>query len=174
MIFGIGLPRSAGQTLQHCLSILGYQTVHSPGNNLTSCIHTGHENFVEVFAPVPYLLRLDPNAVFILNFREYDSWINSCHKVYQKSQQLNWNHPIWKYQLDQFGEFREDYEERALHHLHKFSVRYITWNIIECPQWDPLCDLLGVEEPEHLFPDVDRHGRVHQETNNGFGFPSPW
>jgi hypothetical protein len=174
MIFGIGLPRSAGQTLQNCLGILGHNTIHSPGNKLAQCASDGFESFVEVFAPVSYLLdTYGLESVFILNFRDVDPWMNSCHRVYSKS--AGWNHPIWKYELDQFPAYRADYEACQLDSLKIANARYLTWDITTYPFWDAICDFLGVDEPDVEFPNVDNHGRasvdVIQPNDN---LPSPW
>lgn len=173
MIFGIGLPRSAGQTLQYALSILGFNTVHSPGSNWEAVDKPGIDGAVEVFAPPQWLVDNYPGCKLIFNVREMDSWLASCMKVWNKSQRLNWNHPIWKYPMSQFEQYRiAYYTEASYYQCEKVDL-------IANPSWDDLCRILDVPVPEVPFPNIDRHGRINASENRQTNvlpnqFPSPF
>lgn len=175
MIIAIGLPRSGGQTLQQCLAhLLGGQVIHSPGNRLEEFIEDGKTvAMVEVFAPLLYLQDTFDDLTLIYNSRDHSDWLKSCEKVYERSQHLNWNHPIWRYPLSQFSDYRGDYEE-ALDSYPVLPVSYI--NVVDNPSWDDLCDVLGVPIPDAPFPNIDYHsGRdAPHEQPIAHNFPSPW
>lgn len=145
-VYGIGLPRCGGQSLCKALAILLGECVHSPGNQPFNAPAA-----VEVFRHPRCILSDDPFAKFILNVRDPGTWLASCERVYHKSQ--HWNHPIWKYPLRDFQQYRRDY----LYERRDFNQGGIYWQVEF--GWDPLCELLDLPIPDQPFPNVDRFGR---------------
>jgi len=158
MVFGIGLPRCGGQTLQAALAELtGKQIIHSPGKSLPQLI--GLEDSiggaVEVFAPVPYLLENFPDCKLILNIRDKNAWLNSCVSVFRASS--GWNHPIWFYPLDHFRHYAGEYldvRERYITSLRP-KKRTLVTDITRAAEWDRLAEFLEVPVPDKPFPRVD-------------------
>ena len=158
MVFGIGLPRCGGQTLQAALSILTKKTVvHSPGRSLPQVIGRNDiAGAVEVFAPIPYLLREFPDCKLILNGRPEDKWFASCVSVYGQSK--HWNHPIWYYPLTQFKDYRSEYLDCRASYFNALrpKSRTLVIDITKEPEWDRLAAFLDVPVPDQPFPLVDR------------------
>lgn len=158
-IFGIGLPRCGGQTLQMALgTVTGKRIWHSVGKHYNQ-IQPDHGGAVECFAPVSWLDDNYPDCKFVWNLRDVDSWLASCERVYHKS--AGWNHPLWLYPLSQFRDYYEEYCDNLRRWCKSVYLedRILQWNIMENPSWQPLCDFLGVPVPNERFPNVDRVGR---------------
>lgn len=164
-VWGIGLPRSAGQTLQQALSILLPGDIfHSPGNQLERCMLVpGIQGAVEVFHPIPWLKRRWPDSLFIFNHREdADAWLQSCAGVYHKSE--NWNNPIWRYPLDAFPDYRSMYCTNRLMEAsgcgwdHGGDGMLLEWDFLKDPCWGPLCEFFEAKTPDQPFPNIDNHG----------------
>lgn len=175
MIHCCGLPRSAGQSLSSVLNILypGLPVIHSVEGNRWDVVHDGVLATVETYAPYTWLERHWEDSLYIVNWRESESWYTSCRRVYQKSQDQNWSHPIWKYPLDSFLDYYNEYFDRIKSTFPK--DRLLWWNIIENPSWGPICDFLGLPVPEVAFPNVDKHGRPPDVIlDDGISWPSPW
>lgn len=149
MIYGIGLPRSGGQSLCKALAILCGECVHSPGNQPINAPAA-----VEVFRHPRSILQEDPDAKFILNVRDPENWLRSCSRVYHKSK--DWNHPIWKYPLRDFEVYRQDYLM-----LRREWIGGVTGGIYWRAEqgWEPLCDFLELPIPDVPFPNFDAAGR---------------
>lgn len=173
MIFGIGLPRSAGQTLGAALQLLypEYKVWHSITGSKWGVIDDTAVAAVEVYAPHSWLERHWPDSLYICNYREPESWLASCQKVYQRSQERGWNHPLWELPptswVDYYNDYYEQVESRVPEH------RLLWWNILEDPSWDSLCDFLDVPVPAEQFPNQDHHGRDLQAATTDL-WPSPW
>lgn len=160
-VFGVGLPRCGGQTLQAALSTLFKRNVwHSPGNNWHVIDESPCLGAVEVFASPFWLEENYPGSIYIYNYRDIDSWVTSCARNYRRSQQRNWNHPLWRYPLSQFEAYYTEYYDRWLEFTRSISepIRCFELNIVEQPRWLELCKGLQVTEPDVAFPRVDQHG----------------
>ena len=158
-VFGVGLPRCGGQTLQKALSILlPKPVVHSPGDKLPYLKPDSFSAAVEVFAPIPWLLNKFDDPLFICNIREAESWLKSCTRMYPKS--AKWNHPIWKYPLPQFVDYRDEYmDTRKRYAIALKYTRFLMVDLTGDNQWEPLCNFLKLPEPSVPFPNVDQVGR---------------
>ena len=176
MIFGIGLPRCAGQSLQQAISILtGKRCWHSLGRNWDALDPETDAGAVEVWQPISWLEEKFPESKYILNVREdLNSWISSCERVYQKS--INYNNPLWQNPLNAFPNYRKDYEYERMEYPEISPLKILVWDFVENPHWGRLCRFLGVDEPSQPFPNVDIHGRPQQpqdglnQTNFKFDF----
>jgi hypothetical protein len=159
-VFGVGLPRSGGQTLGRALHILyGAPAIHSPGNNWQAVDNARCS--VELFAP-PWWLDGKYRCKIIYNDRDEQDWLASCKSVYHLSAQ--WNHPLWKYHIDQFSAYRDDYLEGWLAQDHLQRSRrdacggesnFLLHDFTKDPSWEPLCDFLKLPNPGVAFPRVD-------------------
>ena len=155
-IFVVGLPRCGGQTITRALQMLfpNYPVWHSPGN-AWSKMGGGFLAATEVFAPIPWLERRYPGSIYLYNDRDEESWFRSCQSVYGQSSQ--WNHPLWKYSLSQFMDYRKDYNfnQTSFNQSIPPERRKII-NIIDNPNWAELCDALQLDPPNMPFPKIDQ------------------
>lgn len=172
MIWGVGLPRSGGQTLQEAITILtGRQCWHSiEAHRWDDTIKPEDAGAVEVYAPISWLRKYPGGPhLFIFNRRNLDNWLASCEKVYEQSQRENWNHPIWKYPLSQFPAYYFDWVQR----MKKCGEVIYNVDIVANPTWDRLCDILGVEPPGVPFPNKDKTRQKEDVIHLPFGFKDP-
>jgi len=158
-IWGCGLPRSGGQTLQVCLQILypSHVIYHSPGNRWSELDqHTNLLGAVEVFAPLTWLNENYPGSIYIYNRREIGSWLKSCASVYHQSD--DWNHPLWLYPWSQFEHYHDDYYDTWCEFCGSLESGSLLFEIdlIHNPTWDELCAALALPIPDVPFPRVDR------------------
>ena len=158
-IFGIGLPRSGGQSLWRALSILTGSCIHSPGNRLDSI--EANPAAVEVFLPIGLLDAEWPDSKYIFNVRDTMEWLRSCESVYPVS--AGWNHPLWKYPLSAFWWYHDNYVECVMDEANRWNVkdRFLTHDFTREPSWEPLCEFLEVDVPNIPFPRVDRVKERH-------------
>jgi hypothetical protein len=164
LVLGIGLPRSAGQTLQKAIKILtGKEVVHAPGRALPQLLRDPNiGGMVEVFAPVEYLIHKCPSAKLIYNDRKREDWWRSCSRVYHQS--AAWNHPIWKHPFEQFPEYYNEYRDvreryACAMRVGKKKSQFMWHDFTAEPTWERLCAFLGVDEPDEPFPNIDIVGR---------------
>lgn len=124
-----------------------------------------------MYAPIKWLADYPGGPhLFIHNVRDKDSWLASCTKVYQKSQDQNWNHPIWRYPLEQFSDYYDDWHER----IRTAFVGHRTVNVVEEPNWKRLCKILKCDVPDQPFPNADKTREAQVPGPNlGFGFRDP-
>jgi hypothetical protein len=155
-VFGIGLPRCGGQTLQRALAILYGSCLHSPGNRLD--LIDDYPASVEVFIHPETLYDRYGDCKLILNTRDIDLWLESCRRVYAKSE--TWNHPIWKHPREDFWRYYLEYHQAR----EPFDTLDIDLTLY--PSWQPLCDFLGKPIPDEPFPNIDRvrRGAVKDRT----------
>jgi hypothetical protein len=174
VVFGIGLPKTATQTLAHCLYHLGYAVVHNP-KEYWDLLHMGATRFPQQpyqweamvhFAVRQYRMldRSYPDCKFILTVRDKESWLKSCKRqfssgfVYEPTQAA--------IRVNIFGTTDFDpslYSDVYDEHLWGVSrffneidqSRWEIWDIPENPNWQPLCDLLDKPLPDLVFPVVN-------------------
>lgn len=161
-VFGIGLPRCGGQTLQSALSQLLGQCTHSPGNSGEE-YYAQSASCVEVFRHPAVLDKLYPDCKFIVNTRSRKPWLKSCAKVYPQS--ASWNHPIWKYPLSDFESYADEYFNSRYQWFNEAmasaqrKLRVFFWDFTAHPMWQGLCSFLDIPVPDVEFPNVDPVGR---------------
>lgn len=159
-IFGIGLPRCAGQTLQRALSILTQDVIcHSldSPDQLGNAVGT-----VECWWPIATIEKRFPGSKYILNTRDANDWLKSCESVYAGSK--TWNNPIWKYPIEAFCDYRAEYLRARFRPCLPLSGgrplaegRMLIVDLIDDPCWQPLAEFLQVPVPTAVpFPRVDR------------------
>jgi hypothetical protein len=161
-IFGIGLPRSGGQSLQHALvQLTGRAIIHSPGVQLYRYMQDDSiAGAVEVFAPLVWLEREYPDSLYVYNERCTDDIVKSCRRAYADSAQ--WNHPIWKYHIGQFRDYCQSYklDHQVETHVMMIGGRVLFHDFVKLPRWDELCAFLDVPVPDEPYPRVDRFKRA--------------
>jgi hypothetical protein len=167
-IFGVGLPRSAGQTLQAALTeLLQVPVWHSPGRNWTKL----PEDFtaaVEVFAPIPHLLNEYPDCKIILNVRDVQSWLASCEAVYDQSQ--GWNNPLWFHPFDQFEAYYHEYVLSRGRFQYALGDRMLVTDFTQESTWTALANFLECDDPAVPFPNLDR---VRRGPRDAMAVPDP-
>ena len=145
IVYGIGLPRSGGQSLKAVLIELLGGCIHGPSTNVKAFDHP----CVEVFRHPDQLRIKHPACKFIFNVRwDADSWLRSCAKVYPVS--TKWQNPIWKYPLCDFLDYRKRYIEERLR-----IDDCLVWDLTADPTWDKVCEFLGKPVPQRPFPNLD-------------------
>jgi len=165
-IWGIGLPRCAGQTLQQALAHFlqpGERIIHSPAWNWDNLQPTDpfFRGAVEVFAPLPWIERHYPGSFYVFNIRDREVWLQSCLKHWTRSHVQNWMHPLWRYHWTQFEDYARSYLDERWDYLNHYvdSDRWISWDITHNPSWEPLEELFDyiLPDPKPPFPNKDRY-----------------
>ena len=154
-IIGIGLPRCGNQSLERALSILTGEPIrHSMGRVTTADTYLADvAGAGESYYPLKYLTDRWPTARFIWNVRPTDTWLESCKAVYHKSGP--WTHPIWRYPIDAFEDYRRDHEFERGSWVAATSMKVLKYDIYNGDGWPELCKFLGLPIPDQPYPDVD-------------------
>ena len=95
-VFGIGLSRTGTTSLNSALRLLGYKTLHYPGDEGTlNTLLAGRADFpclqsydgITDITAYNYreLDRLYPNSKFILTVRDEASWLDSCQQHWERA-----------------------------------------------------------------------------------------
>lgn len=152
-VFGIGLPRTAGQSLQQALAIILKREVWHSVDSL-DVIKPEHGGAVECWFPISEIEKAFPGSLYILNVRDRAEWLESCRSVYGRSQSESWNNPLWREPLEEFPAYADKYLVDRLGT--KLADRMLIWDITQDPCWGPLCAFLHVNPPTASFPRLDR------------------
>lgn len=153
-VFGIGLPRCGGQSLQLALCQLGYKhVVHSPGNRVD--VIKRCDAAVEVFLPLHWLEETYPGSLYVVNRRPLGAWLESMRSVYMLSGE--WNHPIWQYPPSAMRHYALDYYVSLHHTARRLLIKdRVLWiDITAGDGWERLCTLLSKPVPDTAFPRRD-------------------
>lgn len=157
-VFGIGLPRCCGQTLQAAIAgVTGKTCWHSPGRNLR--LRADDAGAVEVYLPLNTLRSKYPGCKFVLNWRERGEWLGSCLSRWEQSQAEGWNHWMWShYHPDQWPFLYDEYMTTRRISLTlpvHIAGDMLQWDITREPSWEPLCKFLSCPVPDIPFPRRD-------------------
>ena len=176
-IFGIGLPKSGTSSLHTALEILGYSSIHNPGDKRTvEEIRQGNyrlsvlERYDAVMDnPMPSIFpQLDaawPGSKFILTTRPEDAWIesqkragfNQSYATPKRGSTVEF-HNILLYGCNSFCEDRFRWVYRCHHAqvMNYFSGarrgRLLVLDLGENHGWTELCEFLGKPVPNLDFP----------------------
>ncbi len=194
MIFGIGFHRTGTMTLDRCLQILGFDTVHyymdkvyrKPAHVLTGEVDYRFFCTREAFTdnPTPYLFReLDERFAgsrFILTDRGTDSWLDSIEYLFTEGRNVygwgEWEHAL-HYRLYGVRDSGLDKRRcRAAYEAHREAVRdhfsrrpqdllVIDWSATK--NWTALCAFLNRSPPAVAIPHEHRrpgNGRIRPAT----------
>lgn len=181
-IFGIGLSKTGTSSLSEALNMLGIHCIHYPDDPVTLHeLRSGHfrltllEKYQAIADTpvVPYYPQLDkeyPGSKFILTTRDIEPWLESVKKHWETSPQYE-HEPLRKefqsfirtavYGCIEFNEdrFRYVYETHYNNVIRYFKDRpqdLLVIDICKGEGWDQLCDFLGVDKPDALFPHANQ------------------
>ena len=181
-IFCIGVNKTGTSSLHQALKILGYRSVHyvdKHGNNIKTIIEqnyqagrdilTGLEEYdaisdwdypthaIEIFKMFDAQY---PGSKFILNTREFNSWIESrknhvLNNQIKKAQNPNNPEPGLEWQRIDIEDWKTEYESRhkeAYLHFKDRQDDLLVFNVSEGDSWGKLCPFLNKPIPEVAFP----------------------
>lgn len=180
-IFGIGLNKTGTSSLHDALTILGFNSLHDGGpaahDAVQEAIDEGQpllsnlDQRIDAFSDIGLLSRrfglLDrqyPGSHFVLTVRPLDEWIDSRRRHVARNVA---NKEIGEYDgtflvVDEAKWVREWEHHIERVHTH-FSGRrdLLEIDITRDPGWTPLCEFLGIPEPEEPFPWANRDPALH-------------
>jgi hypothetical protein len=139
------------------------------------------------------LIEVYPDALVLHNHRDFDPWYKSCKNTIWAVRQAsmkgelngdaNREQPppeLWQvigtliYERDCQGRFEDEEWMRSMHAERIETInstvpaeRLIEFKLEDQPGWRPLCEALGVEEPDEPFP----HLHDTNEFRAEFGMP---
>lgn len=187
-IFGIGLNKTGTMSFDKALSLLGYRTLHDGGADIHRAVRQAidadapllsnlNPSF-DAFSDIGLLSRrfgiLDrqyPGSLFVLTTRNMDDWIDSRRRHVERNRAL---HETGEYEGSFLTIDTEKWTREWVHHIDRvhayFDGRpdFAEIDLTANPVWAPLCDLLGVTEPEAPFPWIHRDPALpanHAETH---------
>ena len=166
-IFGIGLSKTATNSLNTALKILGYTSVHFPvsleeiDQNQASCDISVANRFRQ-------LDRMYPGAKFILTVRDREDWLKSCQKHFEHKvdlaglpqrlrkfiefQRLKTYGTI-EYDRFLFSQAYDKHLQEVKDHFAKRSQDLLIINIHQGESWQALCSFLQDKPiPNFSFP----------------------
>ena len=166
-IWGIGPGRTATRSLCKALAGLGYSPIHNP-ISLTDA--EGRDSAVEgaCLSGYRYLYQRYPDSKFILTTRDLFTWIESCHRAFEKwpLERLEANPEYYaaaiRNRLARFGCISFDRKSLTEHYFrHQAEVTaffadkpesLLVIDITRSNSWELLCSFLGIPEPSIDFP----------------------
>lgn len=184
-VIGAGLWRTGSSSLRDALIQLGYGKCYhmkeayineSQGQywkKLEDGSEIDFENLLEgyhSFTDVPMvlfieqILKKNPNVKVILNTRDPNSWYESSLETVFKSMVIPKPphvQPVFNFLCSQIKDINDKEECIAYFHKHEEHIRSIVpkENLLDGYQvkqgWKPLCEFLGVPEPDTPFPVVN-------------------
>ncbi len=165
MIFNIGLPKTGTTTINKALNILGFKSIHDP---FTETIELSKGNIGKIKAladkynsfsggcSICYkqLDVLFPGSIFILSTRDFDSWLNSCERWFNKDTKAPIRTSIFyghsKFDKEAFTKAYNTYHAEVkeyFKHRHLFII-----DIEKDNNWQILCSFLDKEIPGEDYP----------------------
>jgi len=176
-VFGIGLYKTGTSSLHAALEILGYTGLHNAGPERSALVRRAIEerkpllHYLDpkynAFSDTPvtlYFWLADvqyPGSKFILTTRDLEDWLDSRRRHVEKNRRraaegaykgkfLTVNLAAWEH------EYRR--HEGAVHSY--FARRpddLLVLDVTAGEGWGPICDFLGVSEPDRAFPWENRY-----------------
>lgn len=168
-VFAIGMNKTATTSLHFALTSLGYKSCHFFSHEFSDTTAKlidnkeplTYEAYTDVESVVSKFRQLDeqyPDAAFILTTRDLDSWIASRSRHVQRNRMENaagaahtWtdeNPEAWKLE-------REEHHNAVLTYFKDRPHKLLQLDIVGGDSWEPLCEFLGCQVPEQVFPHVD-------------------
>ena len=176
-IFGLGLPKSGTTTLHRALEILGYSSIHNPGDSATARqLRNGDYNLsilehydAVMDNPIPAVFaQLDecwPGSKFILTIRPIEEWLKSSKNAgfNQKYATPKVGSTVEFHNTLLFGcnGFCESRYKWVYESHHSLVLDYFTGakadqllilDLGKKASWHELCEFLGVQVPDQPFP----------------------
>lgn len=190
-LFGIGMHKTATNSLHKAFQILGFDSLHW-GSGEAPLIweevhHAGRSKTLERFyaacdLPIPLLYRkLDkayPGSKFILTIRDEDKWLKSVERLWdEKYNPTRWEWDVWPIsnRLHKALYGRTDFHPEtmlATYHRHNAEVKeYFKGRddllVMDMEQsgWDGLCTFLDRPVPSVPYPRI----YITEERNRNLG-----
>ncbi|NPD47864.1 sulfotransferase family protein [Lentimicrobium sp. S6] len=188
-IFGIGLSRTATESLTKALNTLGYQSVHWLNPHTQKLI--ADEDFLlsDAFTDITVSYQFEklyhqfPNAKFIFTTRTKETWGRSIRAHYHNSRNISSPNELSKtpnalrftgeaYAAEfnlyaQYSNWEEAFDHFNKRVRHFFSDKpkdkILTFNICEGDGWETLCPFLGVPIPQKPFPHSNKRPTQYQD-----------
>lgn len=173
-IFCIGLNKTGTTSLHHAFQILGFNSVHfrdDNRNNIKKLLANNYERGGDILHGLEdydcfsdwdsytYTGRIAkrmheqyPDAKFILNTRDIDTWIHSREKhvlnnIANNQGKTDWlevDKPLWKKEyIEHHAEMREYFQG---------NKNFIEFNVAAGDGWEKLCNFLNLDIPTVSFP----------------------
>lgn len=169
MIFFMGLPRCGGQTITNIMGDLypHLKPWHSiEYNKWEEVFNAKCSAIIECFAPIDWCLRCDirkPHK-FILNVRPLDPWFDSCARFRKIARDRNWNHPMWRYPIEQWRDYYWEYRRYLVDKLAREGFKLEFVNVWEVQTIGEFCSTCKLDCPpalsKTLLPNIDRYARL--------------
>jgi glycosyltransferase involved in cell wall biosynthesis len=171
-VFGIGLNKTGTTSLHEALTILGYESLHWGGPALRRLIEVSLETGepmlsrldprFDAFSDIRTLSvnfeRLDkeyPGSRFVMTVRPVDDWVESRrrHVEYNVRRKAAGDYD-GNFLVVEEQEWREEWETHLVNVRTYFAGRddFLEVDITNASSWRPLCEVLGVPEPNVAFP----------------------
>lgn len=192
-IFGIGLNKTATSSFHEAMTILGFDSLHFGDGvdsdepikkalqdevPLLSYFDSRYDAFSDMGGLSRRFALLDeqyPGSRFILTVRPVDDWLASRRKHVERNRA---RHAAGEYR-GSFLEVEEDAWRQDWEH-HTAGVRayfagrddFLEIDLTAGRGWRPLCDLLGVDEPDAPFPWANRNP-LQNEGRSSTGHHTP-
>ena len=188
-IFCIGFHKTATTSIYEALKFLGYKTLHGDPRNAD---HVGDEgrtllenhilkgdynlptfDLYDAFTDNPYfsiwneIVKIYPDAKYILTVRDDEKWIKSCVNFYRgrrvrpmrewmfgensdpsKNEESRWT---W---LNKY----KDHNQKVIAHFAKLNKELLIFDAEKGHGWLELCEFLNISQPTIKFP--------HRNSNN--------
>ncbi len=171
-VFGIGLSKTGTTSLDRALEILGFQSVHYPDASAMLAGRFGVLDACEAACDISvsaFFAELDrafPGSLFVLTTRDMDAWLGSMRRHYSRRRPEHAGKPEQQiFELVYGAELFDEALFRGAHERHSRAVREHfagrPGSLLECDicageQWGPLCEFLGLPEPDAPFPHLNQ------------------
>lgn len=183
-VFIIGFHKTGTSSVVEALKILGFKTIH--GDPRSAEKHKGTEgklliekyikknNYMlptftiyDAFADNPYfhiwyeIVKIYPDAKYILTIRDENKWINSCCNYYS-------NRRIRPMREWMFGEYANpsknleskniwlnkyrEHNKNIIDFFNENKKELLIFNVADGDGWDKLCNFLDKKKPDQKFP----------------------
>jgi hypothetical protein len=179
-VFGIGLNKTATTSFHAAMTILGYDSLHwggppirkeveralADGVPLLSYLDQRHDAFSDIEPITRNFALLDrqyPGSTFVLTVRPVEDWLDSRRRHVENNVRrkalgeyhgafLEVDEPAWRAEWDDhLGQVRRHFAGRD---------DFLEVDFTSGEGWGPLCQVLGVPEPEAEFPGENSGRRV--------------
>ncbi len=185
-IFGIGLSQTGTKSLTQALTMLGFNTIHCPDDEVTlKELMAGNYNFsilndfdgITDITVAPFYAQLDklfPNSKFILTIRDKESWLRSLEEqwstkpVFDDSLSPNETNMqrrrmlrVAAYGTYAFNEERLSYVydlhyKNVIEYFKERPESLLIINIYSGEGWEKLCPFLNQTVLDKPFPLIDK------------------
>jgi len=174
-IFGIGLSKTGTHTLNECLEILGYRSIHFPDPALMTARRfeealSGHTaaTDISVSAYFDILDRKYPGSKFILTVRDLDAWLDSVedHRRRREHELENPSCPkavVRELLYGTRGFDRKTFARAYDTHLARVRAYFgqrpgdlLEISFTSGTGWEPLCSFLDAPIPAQPIPWLNR------------------